>query len=277
LILDWRGKTAIVCTMHGKETVIESALRSLGLKWISATIDTDQFGTFSGEVERVHSPLEIARKKCQLAFDNTDASIAIASEGSFGPHPTIPFLPVNEEILLFLDREQDLEISISSLSTDTNFSSKYCASWEEVQMFAERIGFPTHGLILKADGLTKVHKGIDHPDLLKALFEQVKETSNGFTLETDMRAMFNPTRMKHIYSAAEKLSSKLLSCCPSCHKPGFGEERFESGLPCALCGLPTDSILFKEITCKHCKHQSIFHFPNEKQLEDPQFCSYCNP
>jgi hypothetical protein len=189
----------------------------------------------------------------------------------------IPFLPINEEIILFSDREQDIEISISSLSTETNFSSKYCTTWEDVVPFAKHIGFPTHGLILKADGMTKVHKGIVNPDLLQALFEQVMRTSNGFTLETDMRAMFNPTRMKHIYLAAEKLSSKLLSCCPSCHKPGFGEERVESGLPCALCGLPTDSVLLKEVTCIHCQHQSVTAFPNGKEHEDPQFCSYCNP
>lgn len=273
----WTDKTAVVCTMHGKETVIKPALHSLGLNWISANFDTDQFGTFSTEVARVNSPLETARKKCQLAFDNTDATIAIASEGSFGPHPMIPFLPINEEIILFSDREQDIEISISSLSTETNFSSKYCTTWEDVESFAKHVGFPTHGLILKADGVTKVHKGINNPDLLQALFEQVMKTSNGFTLETDMRAMFNPTRMKHIYLAAEKLSSRLLSCCPSCHKPGFGEERVESGLPCALCGLPTDSILLKEVTCVHCQHQSITTFPNGKEHEDPQFCSYCNP
>ncbi len=275
--MDWKGKKAVVCTMHRKETVIETALHSLGLNWITANFDTDQFGTFSGEVERVYSPLETARKKCQLAFDNTDATIAIASEGSFGPHPTLSFLPINEEVILFSDREQNIEVSIRSLSTETNFSSQYCATWEEVQIFAERIGFPTHGLILKPDGIAKVHKGIDNPDLLQSLFEAFSETSTGCTLETDMRAMFNPTRMRHIYSAAQKLSLKLLSCCPSCDIPGFGEERVEGGLPCAQCGLPTDSILFKEMTCVHCQHQSITSFPNGKQVEDPQFCSFCNP
>lgn len=275
--MDWTDKTAVVCTMHGKETVIESALHSLGLNWVSTNLNTDQFGTFSGEVERVNSPLETARMKCQLAFDNTNATIAIASEGSFGPHPMIPFLPINEEIILFSDREQNIEVSISSISTETNFSSKYCRTWEDVESFAKSVGFPNHGIILKVDGLTEIYKGISNTEYLLTLFEKVVETSTGCTLETDMRAMFNPTRMRHIYSAAEKLRLKLLSCCPSCHKPGFGEERVESGLPCALCGFPTDSILLKEITCVHCQHQSITTFPNGKQVEDPQFCSYCNP
>ena len=275
--MDWKNSKATVCTMHGKEAVIQSALRSFGFKWIFTDLNTDQFGTFTGEIERLSNPLESARKKCQLAFENTDATISIASEGSFGPHPSVPFIPVNEELLLFIDRKSGIEVAVQSISIETNFSSLVSSKWDEVEFFASQIGFPTHGLIIKADADKIVHKGITTSDELRSLFDRLTSIFGSVTIETDMRAMHNPTRMKHIHQAAEKLSAKLISKCPSCYMPGFGEEQFQSGLPCAQCGLPTASFLLKTISCQHCNHQSIINFPSGKEVEDPQYCSFCNP
>ena len=275
--MDWSQKNAIVCTMHGKETVIEPVLNSLGFNWISAPFNTDQFGTFTGEIERKDTPLEAATKKCELAFNQTDATIAVASEGSFGPHPTVPFLPINEEIILFWDKESNVKITVSSLTTETNFSSKICHSSEDLLSFANQVGFPEHGLILSNDKRQKIYKGITDEKTLQARFNQLMSIDESVCVETDMRAHLNPTRMKHIASLAGKLKAKLLSVCPSCDTPGFGEEHFESGLPCSQCGLPTSSIKTKKTECTMCSYTASISYPNGKKVEDPQFCSFCNP
>ena len=95
----------MVATKHGKEKVIAPILeRSLGVKVLSTTnLDTDRFGTFSGEVERKGTPLEVARAKCEAALKLTGADLAVASEGSFGPHPELffaaaEFLGILEEL-----------------------------------------------------------------------------------------------------------------------------------------------------------------------------------
>jgi hypothetical protein len=41
-------------------------------------------------------------------------------------------------------------------------------------------------------------------------------------VETDMRAMYNPSRMTVIQNATKKLVEKINSCCPNCNIPGFG-------------------------------------------------------
>ncbi|MEN9703202.1 MAG: hypothetical protein RLZZ209_628 [Bacteroidota bacterium] len=84
------GREIRIATMHGKEKVIGPALeKAYRMKYSVAALDTDLLGTFSGEVERVLTPLEAAREKCRLALEKNDAEIAIASEGSFGSHPTL--------------------------------------------------------------------------------------------------------------------------------------------------------------------------------------------
>jgi ribosomal protein S27AE len=58
-----------------------------------------------------------------------------------------------------------------------------------------------------------------------------------------MRAHANPTRMKNIKKATEDLISKLHKFCPNCGAPGFIVSERVKGLPCELCGLPSDIVL----------------------------------
>lgn len=89
----WAGRQAVIGTMHGKEAVIGPRLSALGLtSLVPENFDTDRFGTFTGEVKRVGTQLEAARQKARAAMAATGAPIGVASEGSFGPHPAIPFL-----------------------------------------------------------------------------------------------------------------------------------------------------------------------------------------
>ena len=92
--------------MHGKQRVIEPVLARLGLRFLPPPpIDTDCYGTYTREIGRSGSQREALLAKAQAGLDMClDADFAIASEGAFGPHPQMPFLPSGFEMLALLDR-----------------------------------------------------------------------------------------------------------------------------------------------------------------------------
>ncbi|RTY96888.1 hypothetical protein EKL98_16285, partial [Flavobacterium bomense] len=96
-------------------------------------------------------------------------------------------------------------------------------------------------------------------------------------IETDMRAMYNPTRMKVIEKAAFKLVDKIKSLCPKCRTPGFGIIDRREGLPCQQCHFPTRSTLSHIYSCQKCSYKKEEKYPNGKQTEDPMYCDICNP
>lgn len=275
------GRDLVIATKHQKEKVIAPILeKDLGVRClIPADLDTDQLGTFSGEVDRIDDPITAARKKCQLAMEQTHATLAIASEGSFGPHPSLFFVSADEEFLLFMDRENDLEIIVREISTETNFNRKAISSKEELESFARQADFPTHGLIIRSDP-DQCHdlvKGIQDHAVLMNEFEQRISRNQTVYVETDMRAFCNPTRMKVIEKAAFKLIEKIKSVCPSCATPGFGITDHREGLPCSWCGSPTRSTLLYIYRCAKCSFVKEELYPKGKKEEDPMFCDHCNP
>ncbi len=277
----FNGRTAVVATMHGKETAIAPVLsRVLGLRCIVPEhYDTDLLGTFTGEVERLQDPLSTARIKCLGAMDLTGCDIGIASEGSFGPHPGAFFLPAAEEWLILIDRKNDLEVVVKELSTATNFGGAAIRNPDELVRFAEGAGFPDHGLILRKsrNDFSQVFKGIRRRDELLRVFHQLITDQGSCYLETDMRAHQNPTRMQMIARVAEKLAEKAATGCPSCGRPGFGVEHAEGGLPCAWCQAPTRLTLKHIRICRGCGCTETLLYPDGRQVADPGCCDHCNP
>jgi hypothetical protein len=138
------NQPAVLATMHGKEQAIAPLLaRALGLRvTVSAGIDTDRFGTFSRDVERTGSQLDAARAKIAAAFvAAADAHVALASEGSFGPHPYVPFAPLAREIVVLTDRARGLELIGHHLSPATNFSHAVVPDVAGALAFAKRFSF----------------------------------------------------------------------------------------------------------------------------------------
>ncbi len=62
----FKNRHLVIATMHHKEKVIAPILeQNLQVKcFLPEGFDSDVFGTFSGEIERKNSPLNIAREKC---------------------------------------------------------------------------------------------------------------------------------------------------------------------------------------------------------------------
>lgn len=275
------GRKLLIATKHQKEQVIAPILEeALGVHCVVAeNFDTDTFGTFSGEIERENTPLATVRMKCLAAMSLMNIDLAVASEGSFGPHPSLYFIPANEEYLILIDRKYDLEIIVRELSTDTNFGRSEVGSEEELFEFATNAKFPSHGLILRKsqNNHSAIEKGIIDIESLKSIFKNLIDGQSSVFVETDMRAMFNPTRMKIIEAATHKLVAKIKSFCPTCQMPGFGITDTIKGLPCERCGFPTKGILSAIYTCQKCSFSQEIKYPNNVFTEKAMYCDICNP
>lgn len=241
--------------------------------------DTDQYGTFSGEIERTDDPLTTLRRKCTDIMETFGYDLGIASEGSFGPHPLIPFAAANEEWILLVDKANGLEYSCRVISTQTNFAAAKVHNREELFAFAAKAGFPRHGLILRSagDGVTEIVKGIQSKQALRDAYTKLSASNGCVSVETDMRAMMNPTRMKQIRKATHKLIHMLRRRCQTCGCPGLQVSNVKQGLPCRLCHRPTRSTLSYYLRCVSCGDVSEQKYPNRKRSEDPMYCDYCNP
>lgn len=278
------GKRAVLATMHGKERVIrpllEGALR-IRLDVLQG-LDTDRFGTFSREIERTGSQLDAARAKIAAVFEHDrSATIGLASEGSFGPHPLFPLVPLGREIVVLIDRETGLEVIGQHADMATNFQHIRAADVAAALEFAERIGFPSHGLIVMAslDGMPApgrfLRKDIETATDLTAAVTEALSTYGAAHVETDMRAHRNPTRMRAIKRATIDLVRCYRRPCPACARPGFARTGRLYGLPCADCGEPTQAARAEVWTCGGCGHRE--ERPVQAFQADPGLCTICNP
>lgn len=277
----FEGRTLVIATKHQKESVLAPLFENeLGVKcFVPDQLDTDSLGTFTGEVERESDPLESARRKCQLALDHTGADLVLASEGSFGPHPQMVFAHADDELLLFRDTRNHIEVFTRCLSTETNFNAREIFTRAELMEFATAAGFPEHALIIKPakNQFEGMVKGIHSWTALLEIFENMKARQASVYVETDMRAMYNPMRMACIEKTARRLLDKIKSCCPICEFPGFGMTALREGLPCELCQTPTRSPKSYIYECVHCEHVKEDVYPQGKKFESPMYCDNCNP
>ncbi len=277
----FKNRNIVLATMHSKETVIQPILeKSLGVTvLLPQGLNTDKLGTFTGEVERKDDQLVTLRIKCLMAMEMTNSDIAVASEGSFGAHPSAFFAHANDELVMLMDTKHNLEVVARELTTDTNFSGSAIESEKQLREFATKALFPSHRLILRngENKKDKLVKGIGDWETLIMCYNEIIYEYGQVYAETDMRAMHNPTRMRVIAKATSQLVEKLNSRCPVCHTPGFSVNQVKDGLPCMLCGQPTRSTLAHISNCAHCHFSSELLYPNEKKQEDPMYCDHCKP
>ncbi|WP_448563026.1 DUF6671 family protein [Trichothermofontia sp.] len=279
------GRTLVIATMHQKEQAIAPLVEAtLGVTTIvPPNFDSDRFGTFTRDIPRSGSQREAARQKAEAALAMTGATLAIASEGAFFPHPAVPYVACNREIVLCLDQEQGLEVVGEAVSTQTNYAQQTVRSLDEAFTFAERVGFPDHGLVAMLQAHPQpgepIIKGIRDPSVFTQTVEQLLRQSpqGSIHLETDMRAMHNPSRMRVIAEATQNLLRILGQTCPACNCPGFQCVEQIPGLPCQWCQLPTALIRAERFVCQRCNYQE--QRPNALGLThaDPAHCAYCNP
>ena len=277
----FKGRKLLIATKHQKEKVLAPILEDkLGVScFINPDFDTDSLGTFTGEVERELDPIATARKKCLTAMKISGCDLGAASEGSFGPHPTLFFVPADDEFLIFIDLKNNLEIIAREISTETNFNGTEIGSLNDLMEFADLVKFPSHGIILRSHktDTNSIAKGITTVTQLTEVYKNLSNQFGRIYAETDMRALYNPSRMAVIKNAAKKLVDKIKSTCPKCETPGFSVSEIKKGLPCELCNSPTNSTLSFNYHCMGCNFEVEKLYPNGKSSEDPMYCDRCNP
>lgn len=277
----YENRKVVLLTKHKKEEVIKPILEEvLGCTLlVENRFDTDKFGTFTREIKRPKSQLDTARMKIEKGLRISKESIGISSEGSFGSHP---FAPVqwNTELVLFYDKSDNLEIFGIYEGPDTNCDETIVKSYEEAVEFSNRIGFPDHYVIMRPDHNKSkfILKNIDSYEKLRDSYEKClkKSKTKCVHIETDMRAFANPTRMKNIQKATENLVEKLMITCPECGAPGFQIQEVIRGLPCEMCGFPSEMAKAYIHVCHRCKYKYVKN--NPKGMSSPaQYCERCNP
>lgn len=274
-----------LATKHSKEQAIAPALaRTPGLRVVVPDdLDTDQLGTFTGETDRPAPPDQTALLKAQLGIQATSLPRALASEGAFGPHPHAFLLAGAQEILAFVDTELGIEVVEQQLTHHTNFAHTTTATLDAaVLRFAERVGFPSHGLVVRPNAghpNGTLTKGIRRRTALTGAIALAARTSpDGLArIETDMRAHHNPTRKRQIALLARRLAARLTTPCPACGTPGYGTVDAERGLPCTACATPTEWIAVEIDGCTRCADRTRRPRRDRLTAADPAHCPCCNP
>lgn len=278
----YHGVEIILATKHKKEQAIRIPFKKKLQAQISVpdNFDTDQFGTFTGEIPRKDTPYDTVIKKATMAAFKYHFDYAIGSEGSFGPHPGIYFCPADTELMSFIDVKNNLIVVESEITPETNYAflDLFEKNHDTLEKFLEKIKFPSHAVIVRSlDNDTILGKGITCPRVLYKIIKETFYQHQGIRLETDMRAMMNPTRMKVINKLAFKLVKRLQQLCHQCGSPGFGKISLKGFLPCKLCGNKTELYQSQVLSCVKCDYQQERKRPDGLVESDPGNCSFCNP
>lgn len=271
-------KVAFV-TKHGKDAVILPILNKYYNITESETlaIDTDKFGTFNRLTKREGTATETLIRKIEAGKQESNADLIVASEGSFGPDPILPFLPLDaEQVALYEKRSNNIYIG-EKLSNKTNFSSLQATTLEEAFSFIDKQDIPKNNILIRKNEKSKnIFADFESKKQAKEIAEKV--FSKGFKkqvfLETDMRSDRNQIRQSIIQDASEELVNNLKRICPGCESKGVRPKGIEPGLPCKICNLPTDEAAFKIYSCPTCEHEY------KEKIEgqgNPANCARCNP
>ena len=277
----YANETIYFVTKHGKEEILAPLFQEIGIRCKRIALDTDQFGTFSGEVERTGSVRETLRKKISAAASGfAEGRLFLSSEGSFSSDSLFGFLQSDLESLLLWDRELGTEIYAEYLDRAPVHAEASFGPSDDFHEFLEKIDFPEHATMVSPEGqYMPMFKGLkSEHDVAQAMLECFWHSTTGeVVIATDLRADQNRTRRVAIRKAGEALIGKLQSLCPKCSVPGFSISRGLPGLRCIGCGKPSTvpaTVLFQCVGCGHKEEKSRPDGISRLPIEE---CEYCNP
>lgn len=274
-------KKIVLTTKHDKLRLIKPAFdQYIGCEIFEINMDTDQLGTFSGEIERMAPPHETAIVKARLGMNSTGTAIGIASEGSVGPDPLIPFINSNIEHLVLVDDENQIIISEVFRSFEITAATTTASVGQELSDFLIKADFPAHRLIVRPNSNKKGEyvKGISTLDNLIQSIEKISKISADrlVVIESDLRAMHSPSRQKNITEVAKLLAKRVSQLCPQCQVPGWGKVGFEKGVECAECKEENPNANRQEkLGCTKCDYTQLGEVVSNSL--DPAQCQFCNP
>ena len=272
--------TIALATKHGKLSQIAPWIEALdGWTVELAEIDTDQFGTFSGEVAREKSPRDTAIAKARAAAAMLGCEYGLASEGTIGAHPAYPWINSDHEILALVRRTEHFELTETFLSPEIQAYREEIDENTDLNAVAAKLDLPTHAAIIVAIGDvdTVLHKGVhDANDFKQKIAEVLSSGNKKIRVENDFRAMHSPSRQVNISKCAELLAKRIATQCAACGEIGFGKVGYEYGLPCSDCDQMVQSVANSErhacVSCEHAELRTL-----GKTTVDPSRCDFCNP
>lgn len=273
--------TVACITRHGKTEILAPVLASaFGIRTVEvSTIDTDAFGTFTRERKRRGNQLETCIKKACAGFAKTDASFALATEGSFGPHPTWSFIPWHHELITLVHRKDKHVIIGEAASTCVHMHSDVVRSPNEALDRALSWDFPRHGIIVRIHPHSRygIYKDVCTPEELHDVVRKLLTWPwrRQVFLESDLRAHRNPTRQNVLREAAQDLVAAMRLLCPQCGLPGWQRTNVIPGLPCMACQTPTQAAKAFVHHCRACQYTAPR--PVESTSAPPLECPRCNP
>ena len=277
----YKNQKIALTTKHDKLRLIAPAFtEQIGCELVEVNLDTDQLGTFTGEIERIDPPRETAIAKARLGMRATGLQIGIASEGSIGVDPLVPFLQSDIEHLVLVDDAGGIVIAESYRTFEITAATITVAPGDDLTEFLADADFPNHAIIVRPSGTPSSNaiKGItDHAHLRTAIASCASLAPDGrVVVESDLRAMHSPSRQKNITEAAKLLAARVAQLCPACHLPGWGRVGYERGLPCEACGrMQANAIRQERLGCVACDHTDLG--PVLATSVDPANCAGCNP
>lgn len=274
------ASTIALATKHGKLAQIAPAFACLP-EWglTLAEIDTDEFGTFSGEIPRTLSPRDAAIAKARAGAEFLGTDYGLASEGSIGSHPQMPWVTSDHELLALVCVSKDFVIVESYLSAEIRAHKEVVNEQTDLELLVTRLDLPTHGanILFSQDNETVIHKGIHDPEIFVAELRKLMSSPvENIRVESDFRAMSSPSRQKNISACAEKLVKRISTTCLSCNEIGWGKVGYEFGLPCSGCGRLVASVPHSEkFGCVACDYSEVIS--RGQDSIDPARCDFCNP
>jgi len=272
----YRGQTIAVGTKHGKQHQLQSAFNDVlgAVLHTPPGLETDQFGSFSGEVPRAGTAIAAAGAKARLAMAVSGLPYGLASEASYGP--LNGGWSGHEELLLFCDERRGIEVLEGHRTLAVPGIAQPVRDCGEVRP-ALLGGLPEQALIVRPhSGVGPVRKGItDRATLYAAVSAATAVSADGLALvEPDLRAHHNPSRRLVLARLALTLARRLATACPACAAPGFGRLDSQPGLPCRVCATPTPLVGNEIHGCAVCAHRVSRQV---RDGADPADCPFCNP
>ena len=263
-------------TIHGKDLVVGAVLAGIGLRVVAVPFDTDSLGTFSGEVERTASPIEVVRTKA-TAGAAAVGRLGLGSEGTFAPDPVLP-LTLDTEIVGILDADSGVLVvgratAPAPWAVTATFTDE---PGDELDRLLGRAGFPDQRMMVTSSGVDGVSatKDLSDPDDVRRAVSERLRSGVRATVASDLRADRSPGRRRVVESAAVDLVTRLSAVCGACGSAGVGPEDVERGLRCEWCDAPTDQVAVRILRCPACSadRRVLVDHP-----ADPAHCSNCNP
>ncbi|MGK0741995.1 DUF6671 family protein [Leucobacter sp. Z1108] len=273
----YRGAVIAFATMHGKEQLARGPFHTiLGATVLGvAGIDTDQFGTFAGDIPRTLPPRETARAKARLGIRTAGLTAGLASEGSFTTE--YGWSTRHNELVLFLDEDRGIEVVESRTASFPLPPGRHILTSAQALSYATSLGFPHQGVIVQAhhDHGSHAHKDTHSPAELEITVNRLLDQNVPVSVLPDYRAHRSPARADILRDLCSRMARRLSTPCPGCRSPGYGRVKTIPGLPCGTCGQPTHLPAADIHACSTC--DTTHTRPRTSTLADPQWCETCNP